>query len=85
MRNYAAAFVLSLFMWSAVTPQPAYAMFGADTAAIVGAITALQGAMNSVIAEMQGVLDAALVEINFSALSGFSQITNYPKAQVGAN
>lgn len=85
MRNYAAAFVLALFMWSAVTPQPAYAMFGADTAAIVGAITALQGAMNSVIAEMQGVLDAALVEINFSALSGFSQITNYLKAQVGAN
>lgn len=85
MRNYAAAFVLALFMWCAVTPQPAYAMFGVDTAAIVGAITALQGAMNSVIAEMQGVLDAALVEINFSALSGFSQITNYLKAQVGAN
>lgn len=85
MRNYAAAFVLALFMWCAATPQPAYAMFGVDTAAIVGAITALQGAMNSVIAEMQGVLDAALVEINFSALSGFSQITNYLKAQVGAN
>lgn len=85
MRNYAAAFVFGLFLWTAVAPQPAYAMFGVDTAAIVGAITALQGAMNSVIAEMQGVLDAALVEINFSALSGFSQITNYLKAQVGAN
>ncbi|MCP1213793.1 hypothetical protein [Acetobacter okinawensis] len=85
MRHYVTAFVFGLFLWTAVAPQPAYAMFGVDTAAIVGAITALQGAMNSVIAEMQGVLDAALVEINFSALSGFSQITNYLKAQVGAN
>ncbi|MBS0989802.1 hypothetical protein JK182_14260, partial [Acetobacter okinawensis] len=25
--------------WCAATPQPAYAMFGVDTAAIVGAIT----------------------------------------------
>jgi hypothetical protein len=85
MRAYIMTLVFGLFLWTAAAPQPAYAMFGVDTAAIVGAITALQGAMNSVIAEMQGVLDAALVEINFSALSGFSQITNYLKAQVGAN
>lgn len=85
IRTYFFAFILGMGMWAAVAPRPAYAIFGVDTAAIVGAITSLQAAMNSVIAEMQGVLDAALAELDFSAISGFSQISNYLKAQVGAN
>lgn len=85
IRRFLFPFFLGVSLVAFSAPKPANAMFGIDVAPIVAAITVLQGVMDSAIAEMQGVLDAALVEINFSAISGFSQITNYLKAQVGAD
>lgn len=71
-------FVLATF----AAPRPAYAFF--DAAPIIGAITTLQSAMNSVITTAQKVLNGTLGLINGSLGDGFTQVSNYLKAQVGA-
>jgi len=78
-----AVFVLAAFVVGTIAaPKPAYAMF--DSAAIVAAIATLQSAMNSVISTAQKVLNGSLGLINTNLGSGFAQLSNYMKAQVGA-
>ncbi|WP_215767238.1 hypothetical protein [Gluconobacter cerinus] len=76
------ASLLVLALATVAAPKPAYAFF--DSAAIVGAISTLQGAMNSVITTAQKVLNSTLGLINGSLGDGFTQLSNYMKAQVGA-
>ncbi|GBR27965.1 hypothetical protein GCM10010937_01070 [Gluconobacter japonicus] len=75
-----AAFAFGLGVLAA--PRPAYALF--DSGAIVAAIGALQGAMDSVIKATSSALNSSLGLINGSLGSGFTQLSNYMKAQVGA-
>ena len=74
--------LLVLTLATLAVPKPAYAFF--DSAAIVGAISTLQGAMNSVITTAQKVLNVALGHVNSTLGDGFTQVSNYLKAQVGA-
>lgn len=74
--------LLVVTLASVAAPTPAYALF--DAAAIVGAISTLQSVMNSVITTSQKVLNGTLGIINGSLGDGFTQLSNYMKAQVGA-
>lgn len=65
-----------------MAPRPAHALISG--AAIVAAITSLQSAMNSVISEAQKVINGTLGTMNTNLTSGFTQLSNYMKAQVGA-
>ncbi|MFT9366899.1 MAG: hypothetical protein ABF572_15330 [Gluconobacter sp.] len=67
-----------------LAPRPAYALFGIDEGPIIAAITALQSAMNSVVNTTKTVLNDSLGLINGSLGNGFTQLSNYMKAQVGA-
>ena len=72
------AFILG----TAVAPRPAYADLSA--AAIVAAIGALEKAIGVGLTSVQNVLNSTLSIMNTTLGSGFSQISNYLKAQVGA-
>lgn len=76
--------IISFMAGSMAAPRPAYALFGLDVAPIVAAITTMQGAMNTVITTTRTVLNETLGLINGSLGSGFTQISNYLKAQIGA-
>lgn len=73
----------SFLAGSFVAPRPAQA-FGVDVAAIVGAISALQSAMNSVITTTKTVLNSTLGLIDDKLTTAAQQISNNLKAQVGA-
>ncbi|MCP1242771.1 hypothetical protein GOB86_12585 [Acetobacter lambici] len=72
------AFTLGTFMPS----KPASAL--GDAGPIIAAITALQSAMNSVVQSTHKILNGSVVDGNNAMVKGFQQITNYTKAQVGA-
>jgi hypothetical protein len=64
------------------TPRPAYALF--DSVPIVQAIVTMQGVLNSTMTAFQNMVNLALGNINGALGSGFTQLSNYMKAQVGA-
>lgn len=68
---------------SLASPKPAQA-FGLDTGAIVGAIVAMKNLLNGAIGEAQKAINGTLGTINGSLGGGFTQLSNYMKAQVGA-
>lgn len=77
-----AAATCALMLGAMVAPRPAYA--GLDSAAIVAAIGALEKAIGTGMSTVGNVLNSTLDLMNTTLGSGFSQISNYLKAQVGA-
>ncbi|MBB2156639.1 hypothetical protein HLH33_10010 [Gluconacetobacter diazotrophicus] len=64
------------------TPRPAYALF--DSVPIVHAIIEAQTVLNGSITAVQNVVNTMLGQINGVLGQGFAQLTNYMKAQIGA-
>ena len=82
----AGAVILLLGAFEAGTmlrPEPAQA-FGIDTEAIVAAIVAMKKALNTAIGDAQKATNTTLDTINDSLGGGFTQLSNYMKAEVGA-
>ncbi len=63
-------------------PRPAYALF--DSVPIVHAIMEMQAVLNGTLSAFQNMVNLALGRINGVLGPGFSQLSNYMKAQVGA-
>lgn len=77
-----AAATCAFMLGTMIAPRPAYADF--DAAAVVAAIGALEKAIGVGLTSVQNVLNSTLDIMNTTLGSGFSQISNYLKAQVGA-
>lgn len=79
----AALVVIAFLAGTMAAPRPVEA-FGIDTGAIVSAITASKAAMTAAVTSVQTVLNGTLLIMNTFLGNGFTQISNYLKAQVGA-
>jgi hypothetical protein len=81
-RTLLAAVAFAFIAGTCAAPRPAYADLSA--AAIVAAIGALEKAIGVGLTSVQNGLNSTLNIMNTTLMSGFSQISNYLKAQVGA-
>ncbi|WP_264784629.1 hypothetical protein, partial [Asaia bogorensis] len=79
------AILASVFLAGTIlSPRPAYAIFGIDTAPIVAAITTMQGVLNGAMGAVEKAVSTGMGLLNKVTGNGFTQLSNYMKAQVGA-
>lgn len=84
MKSTGIGLIICAFLLGSYFPvRPANA-FGFDAGAIISAISALQSAMNTVVKGAQNILNGSILDAKSSTEKGFQQVSNYLKAQVGA-
>lgn len=74
----ATVFIAGMIM----APRPAHAFF--DSVPIVSAITTMQGVLNGAMGAVQKAVSTGMGLLNKVTGDGFTQLSNYMKAQVGA-